>query len=98
VVKQLALESQLGRISRSELRQRLLSLLQPLPSEAAERRALASALIPLDPPDPALLPVYQQLINAGVDEPFLYFRVAQMLIQRESVGSSQGSDRGVYCY
>jgi len=89
VVKQLALESQLGRISRSELRQRLLSLLQPLPSEAAERRALASALIPLDPPDPALLPVYQQLINAGVDEPFLYFRVAQMLIQENQLAEAR---------
>ena len=85
LVKQLALEGQLGRLSRTELQQRLLSVLQPLPSEPAEQRALAQALIPLDPPDPALLPVYQSLLNAGVDEPFLYFRVAQMLIQENQL-------------
>jgi tetratricopeptide (TPR) repeat protein len=89
VVKQLALESQLGRISRTQLQQRLQQVLQPLPSEPAELRALASALIPLDPPDPALLPVYQQLINAGVDEPFLYFRVAQMLIQENQLAEAR---------
>lgn len=89
LVKQLVLESQLGRISRTELQQRLLSALQPLPSEAAEQRALALSLLPLDPPDPALLPVYQSLLDAGVDVPFLNFRVAQMLIQRNELEAAK---------
>ncbi|HBB32135.1 MAG TPA: hypothetical protein DDZ80_11650 [Cyanobacteria bacterium UBA8803] len=89
VVKQLALAGQLGRISRSELQQRLLEVLQPMPSEAAELRELAKALIPLDPPDPALLPIYQNLLAAGVDEPFLHFRVAQMLIQENQLAEAK---------
>ena len=85
LVKQLALEGQLGFISRAELRQRLLSLLQPLPSKLAEQRALAQALVPLDPPDLELFPVYQSLLANGVDVPFLNFRIAQMLIQRNQL-------------
>ncbi len=89
LVKQLVLESQLGRISRTELQQRLLSALQPLPEDAAEQRTLALSLLPLDPPDPALLPVYQSLLDAGVDVPFLNFRVAQMLIQRNELEAAK---------
>jgi tetratricopeptide (TPR) repeat protein len=85
LVKQLALEGQLGFISRVELRQRLLSVLQPLPSTLAEQRSLAQALVPLDPPDPELFPVYQSLLANGVDVPFLNFRIAQMLIQRNQL-------------
>lgn len=89
VVKQLVLANQLGRISRTELQQRLLSALQPLPPDPAEVRALAQSLLPLDPPDPALLPVYQSLLDAGVDVPFLNFRVAQMLIQRNQLSEAK---------
>lgn len=85
LVKQLALEGQLGLINRAELRQRLLSVLQPLPSTKPEQRSLAQALVPLDPPDPELLPVYQSLLANGVDVPFLNFRIAQMLIQRNQL-------------
>lgn len=85
LVKQLALEGQLGFINRSELRQRLLSVLQPLPNKLAEQRSLAQALVPLDPPDPELFPVYQSLLANGVDVPFLNFRIAQMLIQRNQL-------------
>ncbi|NER45877.1 MAG: tetratricopeptide repeat protein [Symploca sp. SIO1A3] len=85
LVKQLALEGQLGFISRAELRQRLFSVLQPLPSTLAEQRSLAQALVPLDPPDPELFPVYQSLLTNGVDVPFLNFRIAQMLIQRNQL-------------
>lgn len=89
LVKQLVLANQLGQISRTELEQRLLAEFQPLPSDAAEQRALALALLPLDPPNPALLPVYQDLLNAGVDVPFLNFRVAQMLIQQNQLGAAK---------
>jgi len=91
LVKQLALEGQLGFLSRAQLRQRLLSLLQPLPSSLAEQRALAQALVPLDPPDPELFPVYQSLLANGVDVPFLHFRIAQMLIERNQLEEAQQS-------
>ncbi len=89
LVKQLVLANQLGQISRTELEQRLLAEFQPLPSDAAEQRALALALLPLDPPNPALLPVYQDLLKAGVDVPFLNFRVAQMLIQQNQLAAAK---------
>jgi cellulose synthase operon protein C len=82
LIKQLAVENLLGQTSREAVRERLLSVLQPLPAAAGERRAIAQALIQLDPPDVELLPIYQELIQAGVDVPFLNFRVAQMLIEQ----------------
>ncbi|MGQ4650700.1 tetratricopeptide repeat protein [Lyngbya aestuarii] len=85
LVRQLILEGQLGRLSQTERQQRLLEALQPLPTEPAELRAIAKALVPLDPPDPALLPIYQNLLSTGVDEPFLYFRLAQILIQENQL-------------
>jgi tetratricopeptide (TPR) repeat protein len=85
-VKQLALASQLGQVSQAELRQQLLSVLQPLPASAAAQRSIAQALLPLDPPDPALLPVYQVLRET---EPFLNFRIAQMLLQTGDYASAR---------
>jgi tetratricopeptide (TPR) repeat protein len=81
VVQLLALENQLGLISRAELQQRLLSAVQPLPTDRAQLQQLASALLKLDPPDPNLLPVYQTVAQSGVNVPFLNFRIAQMFIQ-----------------
>ena len=81
VLKQLILENQLGQISQADFRQRLLSEFQPLPADESDRLALAQALLPIDPPDPELLPIYQSLLASGVDAPFLNVRVAQMYIQ-----------------
>lgn len=89
ILKRLTIANQLGNISRAELQQQLNQVLQPLPSDKAELRAIATALVPLDPPDPALLPVYQSLINAGVDEPFLLFRVAQIFIQENQLDKAK---------
>lgn len=89
LVKRLALLGQLGRISRTELRDRLLAVLQPLPSEPAVQRELAQALVLLDSPDPELLPIYQQLLASGVEVPFLYFRVAQMQIERNQLQAAR---------
>jgi cellulose synthase operon protein C len=82
LIKQLAVENLLGQTSREAVRERLLSVLQPLPAADGERRAIAQALIQLDPPDVELLPIYQELIQSRVDVPFLNFRVAQMLIEQ----------------
>jgi tetratricopeptide (TPR) repeat protein len=95
LVKQLVLESQLGRISDADLESRLLSALQPLPSDPAQLRSLARDLLSLDPPPPALLPVYQSLLSSGVDLPFLNFRVAQMLLARNDL---EGAKRALEAY
>lgn len=95
LVKQLVLESQLGRISDADLEQRLLSAVQPLPSDPAQLRSLAQDLLSLDPPAPALLPVYQNLLTSGVDLPFLNFRVAQMLLARNDL---EGAKRALEAY
>ena len=88
LVKQLLLESQLGKISDADLASRLTSALQPLPSDPAERRSIAQGLLQLDPPNPALLPVYQSLLSSGVDEPFLNFRLAQLYLQRNELSEA----------
>jgi tetratricopeptide (TPR) repeat protein len=90
-VQQAVLERQIGQISSSELQQRLQTLLQPVPSNPFEQRAIAQALIRLDPPDPSLLPIYQSLINAGINEPFLNFRVAQIYIQQGNASAAQNA-------
>lgn len=91
LVKQLVLESQLGRISDADLEPRLLSALQPLPSDPAQLRSLARDLLSLDPPPVALLPVYQSLLSSSVDLPFLNFRVAQMLLARNDLEGAKSA-------
>jgi tetratricopeptide (TPR) repeat protein len=85
-IKRLALENQLGYLSKADLRQQLRPLIEPLPTDAFERRAIAQALASIEP-DPDLLPVYQALIQteAGATEPFLNFRLAQILIARNDL-------------
>lgn len=91
LVKQLLLESQLGQISDADLASRLLPALQPLPSDAAELRSLALGIAQLDPPNPALLSVYQSLISSGVDAPFLNFRVAQIFLQQNQLAQAKSA-------
>lgn len=85
LVNQLALESQLGLISKPELRARLSAAVQPLPTDPNELQTLAQALAGIDPPGPEFLPVYQSLLAAGVNEPFLNFRIAQLLIESNNL-------------
>ncbi len=89
LAKQLALSQQLNVISRVELEQRLTQLLQPLPTAPTEQRAIALALLPLDPPDPKLLPVYQSLLTAGVDVPLLNLRVAEIFLQNNQLAEAK---------
>jgi tetratricopeptide (TPR) repeat protein len=85
-VKILALESQLGALSKAELRQKLQPLLNPLPTDAFQQQVIAQALVRVDP-DPEFLPIYQTLLQseAGQTEPFLNFRVAQILVERNDL-------------
>ncbi len=82
VVKRLIVAHQLGQITSVDQRRELQTVLQPLPSSVTERQAIAIALVRLDPPDPELLPRYQDLLQSGVDAPFLNFRVAQIWVQK----------------
>ena len=90
LIQQLALESQLGTLSQTEVRQRLRPILQPLPSESAQQFAIAQALVRLEP-DPEFFSVYQTLIQSGVNEPFLNFRLAQLLIERNDFESARSA-------
>ncbi len=88
-IKQLILAQQMGQISRPELTQQLQGILQPLPSAQTERRLLAQALLKLDSPDPQLLSTYQELVQSGVDVPFLNFRIAQMQMQKGELDAAK---------
>ncbi|MEO1209250.1 MAG: tetratricopeptide repeat protein [Cyanobacteria bacterium J06638_20] len=79
--QRLVLATQLGLISRADLRQELRQTFPSLPDDPTQLQGIAQALIQLDPPDPQLLPLFQALLAADVNQPFLTFRVAQMLAQ-----------------
>ncbi|BAU14223.1 tetratricopeptide repeat family protein [Leptolyngbya sp. NIES-3755] len=81
LIQKLALEAQLGTLTDSEIRQQLRPILQSIPNEPAQQFAIAQALVRLEP-DPEFLPVYERLIRSGVNEPFLNFRLAQILIEQ----------------
>lgn len=82
VVQQLVLGSELGTVSRAQLRQQLRTSFATLPTDSVQLQQIAQALIRLDPPDPELLPLYQALLTAGANEEFLNFRIAQIQIQQ----------------
>lgn len=75
-------ERELGLISAASLRDQVEVALQPLPADAYQQEVIARSLVRLENPDPSLQPYYEYLANAGVNEPRLYFRIAQMEIQR----------------
>jgi cellulose synthase operon protein C len=95
LVRQLALENKLGFISRDELRQRLNSAFQPLPSDSVQQQQLAVALAELSTPDSEFLPVYQSLAQSRTDVPMLYFRIAQMYLQ---LGDTAGARQALASY
>ncbi len=91
-IRRLALESQLGYLSKADLRQQLQPLVQPLPTDPRERRVLAQALVGLEP-DPEFLPVYLALAQTEAiqAEPFLNFRLAQIFIERNDLVSARNA-------
>ncbi|MEH2142630.1 tetratricopeptide repeat protein [Nostoc sp.] len=89
LVQQLALENQLGLLGKNDLRQRLATVMQSLPSDRVQLQQLANALVNIDLPDPEFLPVYQNLLQMGVNVPFLNFRVTQMYVQRQDLNGAR---------
>ncbi len=90
-VKQLIVARQLGQISQLQQSQELQKVLQPLPDALSDRRLLAQALLKVDPADPQFLPVYQTLLDSGVEVPFLNFRIAQMQVQKGDLTAAKQS-------
>ncbi|MGB3312008.1 MAG: tetratricopeptide repeat protein [Nodosilinea sp.] len=80
-VKAHLLAYSLGTESAATVAEQLLPLLSPPPSSAPEQRAIITALVRLDNPDPALLPVYQA-VAAAVDAPLLTYRMAQIYLSQ----------------
>lgn len=89
MVQQLALENQLGLLGKNDLKQRLATAIQSAPSDRVQLQQLANALVNIDLPDPEFLPVYQNLLQMGVNVPFLNFRVAQMYVQRQDLNGAR---------
>lgn len=89
LVQQLALENQLGLLGKNDLKQRLGTAIQSLPSDRVQLQQLANALVNIDAPDPEFLPVYQNILQTGVNVPFLNFRVAQMYVQRQDLNGAR---------
>ena len=84
VVRQHGLEYKLGMITKAYLNQRLLTNLQSFPADRGELKELGLALADIDSPSPQLLTAYQNMLQSGVNVPFLHFRVAQMYLQLEN--------------
>jgi tetratricopeptide (TPR) repeat protein len=84
MVRQLGLEYKLAMVSKTDLNQRLATTLQNLPTESAQLQELALALADIDAPSSQLLPAYQNILQTGVNVPFLNFRVAQMYLELEN--------------
>ncbi|MHC5724582.1 MAG: tetratricopeptide repeat protein, partial [Nostoc sp.] len=89
LVQQLALENQLGLLGKNDLKQRLATAIQSLPSDRVQLQQLANALVNIDAPDPEFLPIYQNILQTGVNVPFLNFRVAQMYVQRQDLNGAR---------
>jgi tetratricopeptide (TPR) repeat protein len=91
----LSLERQLGLISPADLKGRLYQVLQILPTDPTQQQQLAQALAQIEPPGPEFLPIYQNLLLAGANQPFLNFRIAQLLLQNNDL---EGAKRALAAY
>jgi cellulose synthase operon protein C len=89
-IRRWVLEGRAGGMPQALVMQELRPLLQPFPTDPGQQQALAQALIPLEP-TVELMPIYQALLQAQVNEPFLHFRMAQLLIEQGDLASAQAA-------
>jgi cellulose synthase operon protein C len=90
-IQQASLERELGLISSAELGRRVAAALQPLPSDPYQQKIIAQSLTRLDSPDPILLPYYQTLLDAGINEPLLSYRIAQIYVQQNEFAAARAA-------
>jgi len=89
-LQQLALEGKLGTMPAGQIVQQVRTLLTPFPTDPAQQQAIAAAISRLDP-EPDYFSVYQALLQSGVDEPFLNFRMAQLFIASNDFGNARAA-------
>jgi cellulose synthase operon protein C len=87
--KRLMLGYRLGLRSATEVEQNLGDRLNDPKAPASLRLTLAQALIPIDPPEPKLLKIYQKLAETTPQSPFLYYRIAQIHSQARNFDLAQ---------
>jgi tetratricopeptide (TPR) repeat protein len=83
------LEYETEQQSEADLLTDLAQILRTLPPEAAQKEMVVQALIRLRTPNPQLLPLYENLVRAGVTEPLLYFRIAQMYLRQADFATAR---------
>lgn len=76
------LEHETGQLTEADLLTKLSQILPTIPTDPEQQQAIVRALIWLKTPNPLLLPLYENLVRAGITEPFLYFRIAQMYLRQ----------------
>ncbi|PSB13691.1 hypothetical protein C7B76_18905 [filamentous cyanobacterium CCP2] len=76
------LEYQTEQISEADLLTQLAQILRTVPSDSAQQTLIVQALTRLRTPSPQLLPLYENLVRAGITEPLLYFRIAQIYLRQ----------------
>ena len=87
-VKSQLLAYRLGQESAAAAAEQILPLVSPIPDSAPEQRAITTALIRIDNPDPALLPVYET-VAAAVESPLLTYRIAQIYLSQGNLAAAR---------
>lgn len=85
------LEREFGAISEVELTDRLEAAMQPLPADPYQQSVIARSLVRLENPYPRLLPYYEFLVAANVDEPRLYYRIAQIEVRQGNYAAAEAA-------
>ena len=88
LVKLEILAYRLGQLTAPELAQFLTEKITSTPDSKANR-SIAQALIPIDPPDAALMPIYQSV--ASPTQAFLYYRIAQLHLQANKFDAARSA-------
>ncbi len=88
LVKLEILAYRLGQRTAPELTQFLTEKITPTP-DSKTNRSIAQALIPIDPPDAALMPIYQSV--ARPTQAFLYYRIAQLHLQSNKFDAARSA-------
>jgi cellulose synthase operon protein C len=76
------LEYETRQISEADLLKHLAQILQPIPTDPTQQKLIAQALGRIKTPSLLLLPLYENIVRAGVTEPLLYFHIAEMYLRQ----------------
>ncbi len=91
ILQRQLLAYQMGQTTQANLVQQVQATFPQLPSDPVQVRYMGQILSRLNPPVVDLLPLYQTLAAGGAMEPFLYFRIAQLLTQQGRLAEAKGA-------